>query len=155
MNRRTPLSRSTPLRATASLARKTGLRAVTPLKTKSAPKARTTRIKPISAKRAEANRERAAAASAIHPADWLCGIWQARLTIGLPPLDGCQRRADAFHEPKTRGRGGSITDPGNRLPACNFCNGHLSSEPDSELGWAYRLGLLFHSWEAPSGGEAA
>lgn len=36
--KRTPLSRRTPLRATAALARKTGLRAVTPLKAKSAPR---------------------------------------------------------------------------------------------------------------------
>lgn len=38
MNRRTPLSRYTPLRATAALARKTGLRPVKPLEAKSAPK---------------------------------------------------------------------------------------------------------------------
>lgn len=43
--------------------------------------------------------------------------------------DGCTRRADALHELLSRGRGGSITDPENCVPACNHCNGAVSDNP--------------------------
>jgi hypothetical protein len=141
-----PLERRTPLTATTGL----GPGAWDP---RTVMPQRRTPIRPVSSKRAAENRERHTAALAIGEADWLCGIWQARSTIGLGPLDGCARRADAFHEPLRRSQGGSITDPANRVPACNYCNGHLASTPDSELGWAKRLGLVKHSW--PEGSDAA
>ena len=146
------MNRNVPLRSTKPLGRHRALKATTGLRTRTA-LARRTPVRQVSAKRAAENRERHTAALAIGEADWLCGIWQARATIGLPPLDGCARRADAFHEPLRRSQGGSITDPANRVPACNYCNGHLASTPDSELGWAKRLGLVKHSW--PEGSDAA
>jgi hypothetical protein len=41
----------------------------------------------------------------------------------------CTRRADALHEILPRGRGGSITEKANTLPACNYCNGAVSDNP--------------------------
>jgi hypothetical protein len=55
--------------------------------------------------------------------------------------------ADDVHEPLTRARGGSITDPGNAVPLCRQCHDEITFQPESELGWAYDLGLLRHSWE--------
>jgi hypothetical protein len=76
---------------------------------------------------------------------------------GQPPCSrpGCTRLADDLHEPLTRARGGSITDPGNAKPVCRPCHDEITFRPESELGWAYEAGLLVHSWDAPSAGEAA
>lgn len=57
---------------------------------------------------------------------------------------GCRRLADDVHEPLTRGRGGSITDPDNAQPLCRFDHDELTF---GEPAWAYELGLLIHSWE--------
>jgi hypothetical protein len=40
-------------------------------------------------------------------------------------------------------------------PLCRACHDEVTFRPDSELGWAYEIGLLVHSWDAPKGGEAA
>ena len=152
-----PLTATTGLRPGGGLARPAGLAARSTL-------GRGSPIAPVSAKRQRENRERARMAGALHPGGRgdgqdrpLCDVTQARATAGLPPLDGCTRWADNLHEPLTRARGGSITDPGNVLPSCDPCNGALSSIPESQLGWARRLGLLKGSkWDcAPDGGEAA
>lgn len=60
---------------------------------------------------------------------------------------GCPHLADDLHEPLTRARGGSITDPGNQLPLCRRCHDEVTFRPESELGWAYDAGLLVHSWD--------
>lgn len=41
----------------------------------------------------------------------------------------CTRLADALHELLPRGRGGSITEKANTIPACNYCNGAVSDNP--------------------------
>ncbi|MER6809933.1 hypothetical protein ABT299_11690 [Spirillospora sp. NPDC000708] len=57
---------------------------------------------------------------------------------------GCNRFAADGHEPLTRARGGSITDPDNVVLLCRPCHDELGTEP----AWAYDLGLLRHSWDA-------
>jgi 5-methylcytosine-specific restriction endonuclease McrA len=59
-------------------------------------------------------------------------------------LPGCTGLADTVHEVKPRGRGGSITDPANCLPACRSCNDGASNE---HIGEAQARGLLKHSWD--------
>jgi hypothetical protein len=69
-------------------------------------------------------------------------------------VPGCPNLADDIHEPLTRARGGSITDPGNQVPLCRFPHhDQLTFAPESELQWAYDLRLLIHSWDV-SGGAA-
>ena len=84
----------------------------------------------VSGKRKAENRERRAMAESRFPdMNPRCAVpW-------------CTRPADALHEILSRARGGSITDPGNTVPACNICNEELTREPE----WGYRLGLIKHS----------
>lgn len=56
---------------------------------------------------------------------------------------GCGRLADDVHEPLTRARGGSITDPDNAVPLCRSHHDDVGDEEE----WAYELALLIHSWE--------
>ena len=94
------------------------------------PKPRT-RIKPVSDRRARENRERRAMLQAKYPERPMCEVpW-------------CTRWADDAHEPLTRGRGGSITDPGNVLAICRPHHDEVTFE---EPEWAYELGFLVHSW---------
>lgn len=70
----------------------------------------------------------------------------AYATFGTDPLcyrPGCNQPAWDCHEPLTRGRGGSITDPENMAPLCRGCHDELEDEPP----WAYDIGLLIHSWD--------
>jgi hypothetical protein len=99
-------------------------------------------IRPVSAKRARENRERRAMVRQLYP---------ERPRRGRP---GCPRMADDLHEPLTRARGRSITDPGNQVPLCRPCHDEITFRPESELQWAYDLGLLIHSWDAGTGGAA-
>jgi hypothetical protein len=118
------------------LARKTPLKARTPLKAKTAP-ARANGLrqrKPIpqvSRKRAGQIRERRAMLQAKYPDMVLCEV----------PY--CNEVATDPHEPKTRARGGSTTDPGN----CRaICRKHHREIHDEEPEWAYLGGFLKHSW---------
>jgi hypothetical protein len=61
------------------------------------------------------------------------------------PVPWCSNIADSPHEPLTRARGGSITDPDNIVMVCWPHNQEISAD---EPAWAYELGLLKHSWEA-------
>jgi hypothetical protein len=47
------------------------------------------------------------------------------------------------HEPLTRARGGSLTDPANCVAVCWVHNQELTMEP----AWGYKTGLLRHSWD--------
>lgn len=64
-------------------------------------------------------------------------------------LPGCTGLADTVHELLPRGRGGSITDPDNCVPACQSCNDAASNQHITE---AQVRGLLLHSWQRPDGG---
>jgi hypothetical protein len=103
---------------------------------------RRARLAPVSAKRKAENRERRA---------MVAELWPER-----PPCEwpGCTRPADDVHEALTRGRGGSITDRENARALCREHHDLVTFTPESELGLAYELGLLRHSWDA-LGGEAA
>lgn len=115
------------------LERRTGLpRPVAPMR-------RTGRLAPVSDNRRSENRERRAMVAQLYPERPPCG------------RPGCLRMADDLHEPLTRARGGSITDPGNQVPLCRPCHDEVTFRPESELGWAYEIGLLVHSWAANGG----
>lgn len=97
-------------------------------------------LKPVSAKRAKQNRERAAMADRLWP--------DRREGTVMCSVPGCTERADDLHEPLTRARGGSITDEENVKPTCRRHNDELTLEPQ----WGYDLGFLKHSW---AGGDDA
>lgn len=100
------------------------------------------RMKQVSARRAAQNRQRRAMVTALYPDRPQCA------------RPGCPRMADDIHEPLTRARGGSITDPGNQKPLCRPCHDEVTFAPESTLGWAYDAGLLVHSWDADRTGAA-
>lgn len=128
--KRTPLERKTPLRQSGQLTRSGPLPRVA-----WRPAAVYQPLRPVSAKRAAENRQRRAMVAA---------LWPERPRCKVP---GCPRLADDVHEPLTRARGGSITDPGNAVPLCRPHHDEVTFRPESELGWAYELGLLAHSWD--------
>jgi hypothetical protein len=117
------LERRTPLTSTVGLGRSTRLARVTPLR-------------PVSAKRRAENRVRRQVVQAVFGDAPRC------------QRPGCTRLADDVHEPLTRARGGSITDPVNMVPLCRACHMQVQLGP----AWAYDLGLMLHSWD---GGDAA
>jgi hypothetical protein len=134
--------RKKPLARTVQLQR-SGQRAGTvPLANHTTPQRRAG-IKPVSAKRAAENRQRRAMVDDLFKGERpLCAVpW-------------CGQWADDLHEPLTRARGGSITDRENCIPLCRKHHDDITFRPESELGWAYQLGLLVHSWDAPAGGAA-
>ena len=97
------------------------------------------RIRPVSAKRAAANRVRSAMADRLWPdrreGTVMCGC-------GRPD---CNRRADDLHETLTRARsGGDITSPDIWIPLARECHDEIQLGPD----WAYEAKLLIHSWDA-------
>ncbi|TDD54540.1 hypothetical protein E1286_04945 [Nonomuraea terrae] len=94
-----------------------------------------TPIRRVSKKREQENRRRRAMVRKLWP-DMQPGC----------VVDGCPRLADDVHEPLSRGRGGSITDPGNAVP---ICRPHHDEVTFGEPEWAYEQGLKVHSWDAP------
>ena len=131
-----PLTRRKPLQATKGLERRTGLARTSELRSGGELK-RTSRLRHQSKKRRAENRVRRK-------------IVQA--TFGDRPMciaPGCTRWADDVHEPLTRARGGSITDPSNMAPLCRRCHDEITF---TEPAWAYEAGLLRHSWDL---GDAA
>lgn len=96
-------------------------------------------MKRVSGKRARENRERRAMVTRLYPERPQCA------------RPACPRLADDIHEPLTRARGGSITDPANQVPLCRPCHDEVTFRPESELAWAYEIGLLVHSWDANGG----
>lgn len=153
------MKRSPVRRGTRPLTRTAGLERGTPLERGSAP-GRQTPIRPVSTRRAAQNRVRRKMVTALFPERPLCVVHAlSQAYPGVVPdgvISRCRRWADDVHEPLTRARGGLITDPGNSVPLCRQCHDEITFRPESELGWAYDLGLLAHSWDArDGGGEAA
>ena len=133
--RKKPMPRGSSVLARAALKpRKPFLRSAV-LK-RSAPMRRHSPLPMVSKKRAREIRERRAMLQAKYPGVTLCEV----------PY--CNRVADDAHEPLTRARGGSITDPGNVKAVCRPHHDEITFE---EPEWAYDLGFLVHSWT----GEAA
>lgn len=124
------MNRNAPLRRRAPLGRGKPLQCRTPLKRTGQLK----RGKPlplVSKKRAAQIRVRRAMLLAKYPGIVLCEV----------PY--CNRVADDAHEPLTRARGGSITDPENVKAVCRPHHDEITFE---EPEWAYDLGFLAHSW---------
>ncbi|WP_329521214.1 HNH endonuclease signature motif containing protein [Spirillospora sp. NBC_01491] len=124
MKRGGRLERRTPLTTKTGLPRTGGL-------------ARRTPLRAVSSQRAAENRERRKVVHAVFGDAPRC----------VAP--GCGRLADDTHEPLTRARGGSITNPSNMAPLCRGCHTEIT---DTQPDWAYAAGLLIHSW---NGGDAA
>jgi len=142
MNRNTPLRRSSPLAARTPLQRSAGLvrrpvedepckRMARLLETASGQRRRKP-IRPVSRKRAKENLERRRLVREIYGDE--------RPQCARP---GCPRLADDIHEILPRARGGSIVDPLIWAPLCRPCH----DEATNEAEWAYRAGLLVHSWD--------
>jgi hypothetical protein len=127
------VKRSKPLARKTGLTRSAPLASVTPIQ-RLAPLQRVGPVSPVSDRRRAENRQRRAMVAGLFggetPLCWLpwCGAW-----------------ADDLHEPLSRARGGSITDPGNALPLCRPHHDQVTFRPESEIPWAYRLGVLRHS----------
>lgn len=119
-----------------------------PLKRKTA-LVSTSRLRPVSAKRAQANAARRVMVAERWPERPLCDVREARATIGWAPLAGCTVWADDVNEVLRRSQGGSITDPANTNTPCRYCHGVLTFTPRSELGWAFELGLIRESRGTP------
>lgn len=128
----------------SGLKRKTGLSRTAGLERNTASRdpgfslAGRTRLRPVSEKRQQQNRVRAAMADRRWPdrrdGTVLCAVWEA-----MQP-DWCDRYASDLHEIVRRSQGGSITDEENTTPTCRPCNGLLSDGPD----WGYRIGVIKH-----------
>lgn len=130
MNRRKPLQARTGLKRTAGLSRAGRLE-------------RSAGLAPVSTRRQQENRERRAMVVAKWP-------------DGQPQCEWpeCPALADDVHEPLTRARRGSICDKENAKALCRPHHDWLTFTPESELGEAYALGFLVHSWDAPKGNTA-
>lgn len=98
---------------------------------------RRTRLRPRSAKTAALYRnERVPLVAAMFAEPSVCEVpW-------------CPEVATDPHEPLTRARGGSITDPANVRLVCHPHNVMFGSD---EQPWMYELGFLRHSWESGMG----
>lgn len=88
-------------------------------------------LNPVSAKRQRQNRQRTEL------------LREPRIYPQVCAVPWCTNVGDSPHEPLTRARGGSITDPANIVMVCWPHNQELTLEPP----WAYELGLLVHSWD--------
>ena len=131
LSRRTPMKRGNArLRSRSKLAAKTELRRTGSLK-RGGPPRRVTPLRQVSEKRARQIRERRAMLLAKYPGIILCEV----------PY--CNRVADDAHEPLTRARGGSITDPDNVKAVCRPHHDEITFE---EPEWAYLGDFLKHSW---------
>lgn len=149
-------ARPVPMGRGKGLAR-TDLQAGTGLaRTPAGPRLRRAPIRPVSAKRAAANRVRVRMVDALWPGSRgdgqdrpLCVVYElSQAHPGAIPakvLAACGRWADDVHEPLSRARLGSITDPGNATAPCRCCHDAITPGPP----WALALGLVEHSW----GGE--
>lgn len=112
---------------------------------------RRTALRAVSAARKAENKLRRAMVTELFPDRPPCAVYLlAQVYPGVIPdsvTGRCGGWADDVHEPLTRARGGSITDPGNAEALCRPCHEVITFRPESELGWAYDLGLIVHSWD--------
>ena len=110
-----------------TLTRKTPLTARTPLK----------RGKPL--------RPRSAKTTALYRTQRVPLVAALFAETEICEVPWCTEVATDPHEPLTRARGGSITDPAN---VRKVCHGHNVMFASDEQPWMYELGFLVHSWEA-------
>jgi hypothetical protein len=128
---RTPMPRRVPTKTRVGLVNPSGQPDPAPSKVR-AP------LKQVSAKRAAENRQRrevvAALAAAVEPSD------HCPAAVAFPEV-ACGGPVDP-HEPLTRSRGGSITDPANIRLICRAHHDHVHLHPVE----AEAAGWLVSSW---------
>lgn len=96
---------------------------------------RSTAIRPQSARRRREQRVRREAMIAEFGPDAVCQIrWD----------DRCYGWADAPHELRKAGQGGSRIDPANCIPACGPCNSAIEDHPNE----AHRRGFVIRRGDA-------
>ncbi len=121
--KRSPLNRKTPLQRGGPLKRKTPLN-------------------PVSKKRQaiQGERRRMVKEELTNRPDCEAGhmIFAWRVQQGERGDHGCSGLSSDIHEPLTRGRGGSITDPANTVALCRGCHDWIHAHPLAATG----LGLL-------------
>jgi hypothetical protein len=127
VNRHAALTRRVFLARGTSLTARTALQRRAPLN-------------PVSGKRRAGNRQRRVMLNGLYSGERpLCAVWV------LVQPEWCTRWADDAHEPLSRARGGSIVDPENCRAVRRACHDILTFRPESEIGWAFALGLIKHS----------
>lgn len=100
---------------------------------------RRARLSPVSDRRAEENRERRRALEARYGRYPACQLGPVIAAAGYPSgAPRCAGDAQDAHEVLTRGRGGSITDLANIVPACRPCHDWVTTHPAEALA----LGLV-------------
>jgi hypothetical protein len=121
--KRSPLNRYTPLQ-------------------RGGPLKRTARLNPVSKKRAaiQGERRRMVKEELTNRPECEAGrmIFAWRVQQGERGDHGCTGLSSDIHEPLTRGRGGSITDPANTVALCRPCHDWIHGNPLAATG----LGLL-------------
>lgn len=117
----------------------------TPFKRKApAPAKARSAVRARSAKREKVYREvRVPIIRAAMDAGQLCEAAASIASVDLAAAMRCQIRAVDWHEVKTRGRGGSITDAANRLWACRRCHDWIDGNP----ALARVAGVVLNSWD--------
>jgi hypothetical protein len=131
--KRSPLARRTPLKRGGSLARRTPLRSMSRKRSKQ----QRERYRMV---RSELNRRPRCEAGPL-----IRGLWDEmygwQKAEAMWATMGCGGRACDVHEPLTRARGGSITDPTNTVTVCRWCHGWIHQHVEK----ATQLGLLVSS----------
>lgn len=134
------MKRGGPLRRKAGLSRGDGFKRRSSLsKTGGAPRQRTP-IPPRSVQRVAQDRERSRLRCQAEEDGHLTCQAAGPIARAHPELRRCWGPLD-WHEPLSRGRGGSITDPANRMWACCGHHSWLTGHPAE----AEALGLLLPS----------
>lgn len=149
------LNRSTPLKRTDGLARGEGLKR-TQMERKADSLVRSelkrgdstlvrTPLKPRSDKRAAFMKDhRIPLIKQLAANGHKCAIGPILARSGVPEASLCTRDIQGIHELRKRSAGGSLTNPVNLLPACNYCNGLIEDMPDT----AHQLGLVIRPGDA-------
>lgn len=57
-----------------------------------------------------------------------CGIGPVLMAAGLDQARHCRGKIEGLHELRKRSAGGSLVNPDNLIPACNYCNGLVEDE---------------------------
>ena len=98
-------------------------------------------IRSVSAKRARENAQRRRVIAEVTLRRNICEA--GTLIATADSGHRCQRGGVDIHEPLTRARGGSITDPENMVVVCRACHNWIHHNP----ALATTLRLLVHSYE--------
>jgi len=100
----------------------------------------TKKIAQVSKKRAKVNAVRRRVIAEVLKTRCRCEAGHAICTVDRKHR--CLYEAHDIHEPLTRARGGSITDPNNMIVVCRACHDWIHIHPDG----ATSIGLLVHSY---------